>query len=106
MSVVTLLGLVLDVRDINGNTAFLLFWSLIDLAEIIFLVQIRVLVVQNLGDCCSQGSLTVINVADGADVDMRLSAYVLGLLCHYVLLDVRSSLPPHEQKPRYILQNC
>jgi hypothetical protein len=33
VSVVTLLGLVLDVRDVNGNTALLLLRSLVDGVE-------------------------------------------------------------------------
>ena len=77
--VVTLLGLVLNVRDVNGNTAIALFRSVVDLIEGGELVQIRVLVVQNLGDCCSQRGLAVVNVTDGTDVDVRLGALELGL---------------------------
>ena len=79
MCVVTLLGLVLNVRDVNGNTAIALFRSVVDLIEGGELVQIRVLVVQNLGDCCSQRGLAVVNVTDGTDVDVRLGALELGL---------------------------
>ena len=77
--VVTLLGLVLNVRDVNGNTAIALFGSVVDLIEGGELVQIRVLVMQNLGDCCGQRGLAVVNVTDGTDVDVRLGALELGL---------------------------
>lgn len=88
VSVVTLLGLVLDVGDVDGDTAGGLFRSGIDLVEVVLRVDIRVLLVQHLGDGCSQGGLAVIDVADGTNVNVRLSTLVL-FLCHvFVLLDV------------------
>ena len=88
MSVVTRFSLILNVSNVDGDTALLLFGSSINLAEVIFRIDIRVLFVQHLGDGCGQGGLTVIDVADGADVNVRLSTLVL-FLCHYfVLLDV------------------
>ncbi len=50
VSVVTLLGLVLDVGDVDGDTAGGLFRSGIDLVEVVLRVDIRVLLVQHLGD--------------------------------------------------------
>ena len=82
VSVVTLLGLVLDVGDVDGDTAGGLFRSGIDLVEVVLRVDIRELLVQHLGDGGSQGSLTVVDVADGTDVNVRLSTLVL-FLCHY-----------------------
>ena len=88
VSVVTRIGLILDVGDVDGDAALLLFGGSVNLAEIIFRVDIRVLFVQHLGNGRGQGGLTVIDVADGADVNVRLSTLVL-FLCHYfVLLDV------------------
>ena len=42
-------------------------------------VQVRVLVCQNLGDRCGQRRLAVVNVTDGADIDVRLGTLKLGL---------------------------
>jgi len=46
--VVTLLGLVLDVSNVDGNTALALFGSGVDSTEVALLVQIGVLVSKNL----------------------------------------------------------
>ena len=81
VSVVTLSGLVLDVGDVDGDTTLLLFRSGVDLVEVVSRVDVRVLFVQDLGDGCGQGSLTVIDVADGTNVNVRLSTLVL-FLCH------------------------
>ena len=81
MSIVALRGLVLDVGDVDGDTTLLLFRSGVDLVEVIFRVEIRILLVQHLGDGGGQGRLAVIDVADGADVNVRLSTLVL-FLCH------------------------
>ena len=77
VGVVTLGRLVLDVGNVDGDTTLLLFGSGIDLVEVVLRVQIRVLIVQNLGDCCSQGRLAVIDVADGTNVNVRLSTCLL-----------------------------
>ena len=81
VSVVTLSGLVLDVGNVDGDTTLLLFRSGVDLVEVVSRVDVRVLFVQDLGDGCGQGSLTVIDVADGTNVNVRLSTLVL-FLCH------------------------
>ena len=102
VSVVTLLGLVLDVGDVDGDTAGGLFRSGIDLVEVVLRVDIRELLVQHLGDGGSQGSLTVVDVADGTDVNVRLSTLVL-FLCHYFCPPGRlvSFLHPFAQELAY-----
>ncbi|MGX1028744.1 hypothetical protein RKD38_003425 [Streptomyces ambofaciens] len=79
VGVVTRLGLVLDVRDRDGDTALALFGSLVDLVERRRLVDVRVRVVQHLGNGGREGRLTVVDVTDGADVDVRLSPLELRL---------------------------
>ena len=81
--VVTLLGLVLDVSNVDGNTALALFRSGVDHTEVALLVQVGELVSQNLGDCSGQGGLTVVNVTDGTDVYVRLGALELSLSQEY-----------------------
>ena len=79
VGVVTTLGLVLDVRDGDGDTALLLLGRLVDVVEREHGVQVRVLVVQDLGDRSRQRRLTVVDVTDGADVDVRLGPLELCL---------------------------
>src|SRR6202046_2796961 len=87
--VVPLLGLVLDVRDRDGDAALALFLRVVDLVERVEGVDIRVLVVQHLGDRRGQGRLAVVDVADGADVDVRLSPLELCLRHWYLLVAIR-----------------
>ncbi len=70
MGIVTLVGFVFDVGGSNGDTAFLFFRSLVDFVvsdELAALLHGR-----NLGDGSGQSGFAVVNVADGADVYMRL----------------------------------
>jgi hypothetical protein len=85
VGVVAALGLVLDVRDGDRDTALTLLGSLVDLVERRERVHVRVGVVQHLGDRRGKGRLTVVDVPDGADVDVRLSPLELRLR-HGVLL--------------------
>src|SRR4051812_33964177 len=85
--VVTVLRLVLDVRDRDRDAAGLLLGRLVDLVEGGRLVEVRVLVVQDLGDRRGQRRLPVVDVPDGADVDVRLGPLELGL-GHWVPLSV------------------
>ena len=71
--VVTLLSLVLNVSDVNGNTALALLRSAVDHTEVALFVQVRVLVSQNLGDSSGQGGLTVVNVTNGTDVNLAVA---------------------------------
>src|SRR6266508_391450 len=77
--VVARLGLVLNVRDRDGDTALALFGSLVDLVEGRHRVEVRVLVVQHLGDRRGKSRLAVVDVTDGADVDVRLGPLELRL---------------------------
>ena len=79
--VVALLGLILDMGDRDGDTALTLLRSLVDAVERGQFVQLRVLVVEHLGDRRGQSGLAVVDVSDGADVAVRLSPLKLGL-CH------------------------
>src|SRR5450830_1351187 len=83
--VVALLGLVLDVRDVDRDTALLLFRRLVDLVERREGVQGGVLVVQHLRDRGRQRRLAVVDVTNGPDVDVRLGPLELRL-AHWVLL--------------------
>ena len=77
--VVTVLRLVLDVGDRDRDPARLLLGGLVDLVERRGLVEVRVLVVQDLGDRRGQRRLPVVDVTDGPDVDVRLVPLELGL---------------------------
>ena len=78
--VVPLLGLVLDVRDRDRDTALPLLRRLVDLVERLGVrVQLRVLVVQHARDRSRQRRLAMVDVTDGADVDVRLRPLELGL---------------------------
>ena len=70
--VVTLLGLVLDVGGVDGDTTLALFGSLID-GGVIGVLRLA-LQSQILGDSGGQGSLTMVDVTDGADVNVGLSS--------------------------------
>src|SRR6201991_1696617 len=85
--VVTLLGLVLHVGDVDRDAARLLFGRVVDLVEGRRLVQVGELVVQNLRNSRSQRGLAVVNVTNGPDVDVRLRPLELRLRHFYVLLD-------------------
>ena len=79
VGVVAVLGLVLDVRDGDGDTALALFGSLVDLVE---RGEVReALLGLALRDRGGQGGLAVVDVTDGTDVDVRLGALEL-LLRH------------------------
>ncbi len=92
VGVVTRLGLVLDVGDRDGDAALALLGGLVDGVEGRLLVEVRVLVVQHLRDRRGQRGLAVVDVTDGADVDVRLVPLELrlshwGLLLVWLLLD-------------------
>src|SRR5213076_2560927 len=99
--VVALLGLVLDVRDRDRDAALALLGSLVDLVERRSGVESRVLVVQDLGDGSGQSRLAMVDVTDGADVDVRLGPLELrlshcGLL---LLLSIDSLILLHAEGP-------
>ena len=74
--VVTGLGLVLDVRDVDGDTALALLGSLVD-RSCSRCQSASLWTSQVLGDRGGQGGLTVVDVTDGTDVDVRLGALEL-----------------------------
>ena len=86
VSVVTVGGFVFNVRNVDGDAALTFLRSVIHLIEGGELVcgQIRILVSQHLGDSCSQSSLAVVNVTNGADVNVRL-VMSISALCHFFL---------------------
>ena len=90
--VVPRLGLVLDVRDRDGDAALTLLRSLVDHVEWGERVHVGVLVVQHLGDRRGKSRLTVVDVPDGADVDVRLGPLELGL---------RHWVPPQDCGPAW-----
>ena len=83
MSVVALVGLILNVSGVDGDAALALLGSLIDVG-IVHELSVA-LHGQDLGDSGGQSGLAVVNVADGANVDVGLGA-VEYLLCHFDIL--------------------
>jgi len=71
--------LVLDVCDRNRNTTLTLFRGLVDHVERREWVHVWVFIVQHLCDSSSQRGLAMVNVPNGADVDVRLIPLKLGL---------------------------
>ncbi|MNX79234.1 hypothetical protein D3C86_1108580 [compost metagenome] len=69
VSVVTDLRVVLNVRGVDGDTASFFFWRAVDL------VEVNDCGTENFGANASQSSsqsgFTVVNVTDGANVDVR-----------------------------------
>src|ERR1700720_4023672 len=86
--VVPLLGLVLDVRDRDGYAPLLLFLRVVDLVEGSEGVDLGHPVVKPLGDRRGQRGLAVVDMPDGADVDVRLSPLELGLRHWFLLVGV------------------
>ena len=70
VSVVTLSGLVLNVSGVDCDTALSLFGSLIDVSVIN--ESSVALKSENLCDSSCKGGLTVVNVADSTNVNVRL----------------------------------
>ncbi len=79
VSIVTLLGLVLNVCGVDGDAALALFGSLID-GRVVGVLGLA-LHCQILGDSSGKSGLAVVDMADGADVDMGLRS-VVHLFCH------------------------
>ena len=85
VSVVTGSSLVLDVGDRDRNAALALLGSLVDVLERSEVSLAALGLRENLGDGGGQRGLAVVDVTNGADVNMRLSALKL-LFGHKALL--------------------
>ncbi len=83
--IVAVCSLVLDVGRVDGDTALLLFGSVVDLVEGLDLISITSdSLSENLGDGGSQGGLTVVNMANCTDVDMRFGSLEC-FFCHNIM---------------------
>ena len=83
MGIVTLLGLILHVSGVDGDAALLLLGGLVD--GVIGLELGLALQGQPLGDGSGQSGLAVVDVTDGADVNMGLGSFKF-LLSHLKIL--------------------
>ena len=82
--VVALFGLVLDVGGGDGDAASLFFRSVVDLVDRL-LLRDHAVRAQNRKNGGGQRRLAVVNVADGADVNVWFSSDRISLLLPYVL---------------------
>ena len=77
---------------VDGYTSLLLLWSVVDLIERLNLVCVtRHSLSEHLGNSGSKGSLTVVNVADSTDVDMRFGSLEC-FFCHNIMYKLLLSL--------------
>ena len=83
--IVTLHGLVLDVRGVDRDASGFLFGRLVDLIVLHDLGLTLGRAVH--GDGGGKSGLAVVNVADGADVDMGFSSFKLRF-CHFEFLQL------------------
>src|SRR6185369_9399215 len=72
--VVALLGLILHVCDVNGDSTCLFLWRVINICVVLCFCQS--LLCKYVRNCSSERCLTVVNVTNGTNVDMRLRALV------------------------------
>jgi hypothetical protein len=80
VSVVTVLGLILDVGGVDCDSAGLLFGSLVDLV----IAKSRNFTVTHreyFGYSSGKGGFTMVDVTDGTNVNVRPGAFKM-LLCH------------------------
>ena len=90
MRIVALIRLILHVRSVDGNTSFSLFRSLINIA--IFGIGSLTLKCQHLGNRSGQSGLTMVNVANGTNVNMGFVSLKFSLRhfeCPPLILNVR-----------------
>ena len=79
----TILGLILYVSGVDGDTTLSLLGSLIDVCIVLELC--KALEGKILGDSCSKSGFTMVNVADGTNVYMGLGSVKM-FLCHWNIL--------------------
>ena len=77
VSIVPAGGLVLYVSGINRNTSCLLLGCLVDFVISHFLSETLSCAIHS--DSCGEGGLTVVNVSDGTNVDVRFSSFKFSL---------------------------
>ena len=80
VGVVTRVCLVFDVSGIDGDAALALLRSTVDIGVVLDLCLS--LFGEHVSDRGGEGCLAVVNVADGADVDVGLVPFEL-LACHF-----------------------
>ena len=80
VSIVTLVGLILYVSRVDGDTTLFFFRSSVDLIERLYLG--KTLVGQNLGDSSGKSRFTVVHVTDGTDIQMRFVTFE-SFFCHF-----------------------
>ena len=80
MSIMSLLGLILDMSGRNRDTTLSFLRSLIDLIECLECIA-RDPLCKDSRDCSGQGCFTMVDMSDGTNVYMRLASVKL-LLCH------------------------
>ena len=85
VGIVTVGGLVLDMGRVDGDTTLLLLRGVVDLVEGLDLVGVTSdSLSENLGNGGGQGRLTVVNMANCTDVDMRLGSLEC-FFCHNIM---------------------
>ena len=77
--IVTGFGLIFNVCGVDGDAAFTFFRSFIDHGVVHEFCAAAFS--QNLGDSCGQGGLAMVNVTDGADIQMGFSSFIFSF-CH------------------------
>ena len=95
MRIVTISGLILNVCGVDGNTTLFLLRSIIDLIERLSFAQ--TFFCQNLSDGSGKSRLTVVNMANCTNVNMRFLPLKY-FFCHNIMFKVLS------KKPSYTLQ--
>ena len=82
VSIVTFVGLILNVSGVDGDAAFSLFGSLID--HVICFEFGIALHSERLGDSRSKRGFTVVNVTNGTNVYVGFGSFEF-FLCHWIV---------------------
>jgi len=76
VSVVTLCSLILDVGSVDGDTTLFLLRSIVNLIERLHIFTCTQTLMQHLRDSCGQSSLTVVDVTNCTNVNMRFGTHI------------------------------